>query len=275
MNLVRVVAIALVAVFVAACGGAAPDASGTPSAAGGELFAGSLRVLTPSNGDIVETASVTFAGTAPAGSTVIQDISLAGDREVVATDGTWTLDVDLDEGVNEVTLRLGDDRSTEQTIRLTYAPATAAATSIPTPEPTAAPTPKPTPAPTAKPTPKPTPVEYKKLSMRSWRKVVKAPDDYIGRTYQIWACIWQFDAATGPESFLGQAGPKRLEYWYSEGENASFTGDADRLSDFVEGDIVVMNVTVAGSYSYDTQAGGNTTVPSFLVNKITRKGDCS
>lgn len=104
---------------------------------------------------------------------------------------------------------------------------------------------------------------------------MKAPDDYTDRTYQIWGCIWQFDAATGPEAFLAQAAPKRVEYWYSDGENASFTGDADRLSDFVEGDIVVMNVTVLGSYSYDTQAGGNTTVPSFHVNKITRKGDCS
>lgn len=275
MNLVRVLAIALIAVLVAACGGAAPGDSATASAAASESVAASLRILTPSNGDIVETASVTFAGTAPAGSTVIQDISLAGDREVVAVDGTWTLDIELDEGVNEIKLRIGDDRDTEQTIRLTYAPATAAATDAPTPEPTAAPTPKPTPGPTAKPTPKPTPVEYKTLSLRSWRKVVKAPDDYIGRTYQVWGCIWQFDAATGPEAFLAQAAPKRVDYWYSDGENASFTGDADRLSDFVEGDIVVMNVTVLGSYSYDTQVGGNTTVPSFLVTKITRKGDCS
>lgn len=36
-----------------------------------------------------------------------------------------------------------------------------------------------------------------------------------------------------------------------------------------------MNVTVLGSYSYDTQVGGNTTVPSFIIAKVTRKGDCS
>ena len=145
--------------------------------------------------------------------------------------------------------------------------------------PTAAPTPDPTPTPkptaTPKPTPKPTPVEYKKLYDRSWRLVVKSPDDYIGRTYQVWACIWQFDAATGPDAFLGNAANKRLEYWFSDGENASFVGDESQLSDFVEGDIVVMNVLVMGSYSYDTQAGGNTTVPSFIIEKISRKGDCS
>jgi hypothetical protein len=33
-----------------------------------------------------------------------------------------------------------------------------------------------------------------------------------------------------------------------------------------------MNVAVVGSYSYDTQAGGNTTVPQFQIRKITRKG---
>ena len=67
---------------------------------------------------------------------------------------------------------------------------------------------------------------------------------------------------------------KKLEYWYTDGENASFLGDASRLGDFVEDDVVVMSVVGAGSYSYDTQAGGNTTAPQFEVVKITRKGSC-
>jgi hypothetical protein len=46
------------------------------------------------------------------------------------------------------------------------------------------------------------------------------------------------------------------------------------LEDFVEDDMVVMNVTSLGSFSYDTQIGGNTTVPLFTVDKITRKGSC-
>ncbi len=54
----------------------------------------------------------------------------------------------------------------------------------------------------------------------------------------------------------------------------TFAGDASRLANFVEGDVVVMNVISTGSYSYDTQSGGNTTVPSFEVKKITRKGSC-
>ncbi len=149
---------------------------------------------------------------------------------------------------------------------------TATATPAPTPEPTPEPTPKPTPKPTPAPTPKP--IVYATLSDRSWQKVVKAPDSYMGRTYQIWACISQFDAATGLDTFRGQGSNKKREYWYLDGENALFTGDEGRLSDFVEGDMVYLKVTVLGSYSYDTQIGGNTTAPWFEVDKIARKGSC-
>jgi hypothetical protein len=229
-----------------------------------------FRILTPADGETVTDPTVTFAGIAPAGSTVVRDIRLAPDDSVEATDGTWTLDVELDEGVNEITIRLGDDESTARTLFITYAPATAEATIEP--EPTAEPTPEP--EPTQAPTPKPTKVSYKKLSDRSWRKVVKSPDAYIGKTYQLWACISQFDAATGDDTFRGQASNKRREYWYSDGENALFTGDSGRLVDFVQDDVVVMNVMVLGSFSYDTQIGGNTTAPWFSIDKITRKGSC-
>lgn len=146
----------------------------------------------------------------------------------------------------------------------------------PTPKPTAKPTPKPTARPTPKPTPRPTPkpVSYNQLSDRTWKLLVKTPDKFIGRGYQLWACIWQFDAATGDDAFLGNASNRRQTYWNLYGENTSFTGDAGRLGDFVEGDVVLMNVISTGSYSYDTQAGGNTTVPSFEVKKITPKGSC-
>lgn len=277
MRFLRLVAILVTALLVGACAGSAPAGTdGNASAAGST---GVLRVLTPSSGAVVAAASVTFAGTAPSGAIVVQDISFGSDRQVVATDGTWTLDVELQEGANDIKLRLGDDDSTAQTIRLTYQPTTAVVSAVPTavatPDPTPDPTASPKPTATPKPTPKPTPVEYKKLSDRSWRLVVKSPDDYIGRAYQLWACIFQFDAATGSDSFLGQAANKRLEYWWSDGDNASFVGQTSKLADFVEDDIVVLNVIVVGSYTYDTQAGGSTTVPAFSIKKITRKGDCS
>jgi len=100
----------------------------------------------------------------------------------------------------------------------------------PTPKPTAKPTPKPTAKPTPKPTAKPTPkpVSYNQLSDRTWKLLVKTPDKFIGRGYQLWACIWQFDAATGDDAFLGNASNRRQTYWNLYGENASFTGNAGR-----------------------------------------------
>jgi hypothetical protein len=132
----------------------------------------------------------------------------------------------------------------------------------------------PTAAPTTAATPKPIAVSYKKLSSRSWAQVVKSPDNYIGRGYVLWACINQFDAATGPGAFLANASYKAQEYWWSDGENTWFEGSEAKLAPFVENDMVSMNVVSLGSYSYDTQAGGNTTVPKFQVNSIKRRGSC-
>jgi hypothetical protein len=74
---------------------------------------------------------------------------------------------------------------------------------------------------------------------------------------------------------VAQASYRKEPYWFVNGENAAFAGDAARLADFVEGDIVLINAVATGSYSYDTQAGGNTTVPAFYVAKIKRpKGSC-
>lgn len=103
---------------------------------------------------------------------------------------------------------------------------------------------------------------------------MKAPDDYIGRGYKLWACITQFDAATGPDMFRADASYQNEEYWALDGENTFFSGEQAQLSDFVTDDVVAMNVISLGSYSYDTQVGGNTTVPMFEVVKITRKGSC-
>ena len=118
------------------------------------------------------------------------------------------------------------------------------------------------------------PTSYKALGKRGWQKVVKAPDNYLGNGYKVWACITQFDAATGDDTFRGDASYHKLKYWFN-GDNSIFTGDASQLADYVQGDIVAMSVVSAGSFSYDTQVGGNTTVPAFLVVKIKRlKGSC-
>lgn len=153
----------------------------------------------------------------------------------------------------------------------------AAATQAPTRQPTAAPSitviiPD---VPAAKPATTPAAgTEYAKLSDRDWQLLVKSPDAKAGNAYFVWACITQFDAATGPEGFLAQASNAKREYWYTDGDNAVFTGTAAQLADFVEHDVVAARVISNGSYSYDTQAGGNTTVPAFEVQAISAEGSC-
>ena len=133
-------------------------------------------------------------------------------------------------------------------------------------------TPAPAPAALQRPT---LPSTYASISSRTWALITKDPDKYVGRGYKLYACISQFDAATGPDGFRAQASYRVESYWYSDGKNAIFTGDEDKLADFVEGDVVSMNAVDGGSYSYDTQAGGNTTAPAFWVASIKRvSGSC-
>jgi len=161
----------------------------------------------------------------------------------------------------------------------------AVVTSSPTPQATASPSvpseptlpasPTPTPTPTPVPTPTPTPRTYKTLTSREWALLVKSPDDHAGEGYKVFGCITQFDAATGNDSFRAQASYRIESYWYSDGENALFSGDADLLATFVEDDVVAMDVISLGSFTYGTQIGGETTAPLFLVSAIKLSGSCA
>jgi hypothetical protein len=108
--------------------GAVPGPGGTsaPSAsvaAPPPLIVG-LAILSPSDGQAVAAPEVTVIGTAPPGLTITQDISFGLDQHATA-DGTghWAIKVGLNEGDNKITFRIGDDRSTEKSIRVTYTPA--------------------------------------------------------------------------------------------------------------------------------------------------------
>ena len=145
--------------------------SGNPADGGA-----SLTIVSPEDGTTVATDSVQLKGTAPANAEVVQDISFAPDRRTSADlDGNWVLTVALEEGDNDIKIRIGSDDDTAKTIRITYDPELATAESStprptrtprPTPEPTPRPTPeltpepgtpRPTPEPTPDPTPRPTP----------------------------------------------------------------------------------------------------------------------
>jgi hypothetical protein len=118
------------------------------------------------------------------------------------------------------------------------------------------------------------PTSYAVLDDHEWALLVKTPADYAGQGFKIWACITQFDAATGSGGFRAQALNKPATSWYISGDNAIFTGDADMLGDFVKDDTVSMSVIGEGPYTYDTTLGGKSTVPWFEVAAITRDGSC-
>lgn len=103
--------------------------------------------------------------------------------------------------------------------------------------------------------------------------VFKNPAAHEGEVFKVWGSVFQFDAATGTDSFLAEvANRNTTSYGYFDGENAVFTGDPDDFEDLVEEDLFTATIEVAGAKSYDTQIGGNTTVPEFTVHHIERVG---
>jgi hypothetical protein len=82
-----------------------------------------LTIQSPQDGQVVATKDVTVIGLAPPGLTVTRDISFGLDQHATA-DGTghWAINVGLQEGQNDLVFRIGDDRSTEKRLRVTFTP---------------------------------------------------------------------------------------------------------------------------------------------------------
>lgn len=83
---------------------------------GGTASTGAFAIVSPPSGSTVTTQTVTVVGSAPDGAEVVWDVSLRPDVRTVAVSGQWSMAVELDEGPNELTFRLGSDRSTALTL---------------------------------------------------------------------------------------------------------------------------------------------------------------
>jgi len=94
------------------------DAAGQPSA----LIVG-LTIQSPLDGQTVATKDVTVIGLAPPGLKITRDVSFGLDQHATA-DGTghWAMSVGLNNGDNKLKFRIGDDRSTEKELHVTYTP---------------------------------------------------------------------------------------------------------------------------------------------------------
>jgi hypothetical protein len=91
----------------------------------------------------------------------------------------------------------------------------------------------------------------------------------------VYGIVTQFDAATGTMAFRANVSGVRQSAYYNYTDNCVFVaaaGEESKLADVVQGDLFVAEVTVSGSFSYDTQIGGNTTVPSFVIATIVVTG---
>ena len=77
----------------------------------------------PSDGARTGGTVILVRGHAPPRTTITRDVSLWFDQHTVAdADGHWSMEVPLSAGENRLTFRLGDDRSTEETITVTSDP---------------------------------------------------------------------------------------------------------------------------------------------------------
>jgi hypothetical protein len=106
--------------------GTSPPAAGQPATnPSGAITAPivGLAILSPTEGQAVATNEVVVIGTAPPGLSITQDISFGLDAHTnVDGTGHWALKVGLKEGDNVLKFRIGDDHSTEKTVRVIYTP---------------------------------------------------------------------------------------------------------------------------------------------------------
>jgi hypothetical protein len=98
----------------------APAAPGQASAAPSAPIVG-ITIQSPQDGQSVATGEVTVIGIAPPGLTITRDISFGLDQHTTV-DGTghWAMGVRLEQGENVLVFRIGDDRSTERKLTVTF-----------------------------------------------------------------------------------------------------------------------------------------------------------
>ena len=105
---------------------------------------------------------------------------------------------------------------------------------------------------------------------RNWALIAKDPDSHAGTNLILYGTITQFDSATGRCAMLISTAATQKEMSYDYEQNVmAYSGDGTTtcptFDPLVEGDHIKVWATVIESFSYDTQIGGNTTVPLIEV----------
>lgn len=105
---------------------------------------------------------------------------------------------------------------------------------------------------------------------RTWALIAKDPDAHAGTNLILYGTITQFDSATGRCAMLISTAATQQEMSFDYEQSVmAVSGDWDAVcptfDPLVEDDHVQIWATVKQSFSYDTQIGGNTTVPMVEV----------
>jgi hypothetical protein len=119
---------------------------------------------------------------------------------------------------------------------------------------------------------------YQPIDNQTWLEIVKDPDSYKDQCYTIYGEVTQFDSDTGNNAFRADVGGTEQTPSYGFVDyptNTFLTGEASTLSSVVEKDLFTANVMVLGPETYQTQIGGQTTVPELQVDTITVTGSLS
>ncbi|MFD9886753.1 hypothetical protein ACFWZT_35430 [Streptomyces alboflavus] len=85
----------------------------------------------------------------------------------------------------------------------------------------------------------------------------------------MYGVVTQADTATGTETIRADVDGIRHTYAYEYPTNTILTGDAKAFAPVVADDVFVAKVEVSGTITYETQIGGETTVPELQVDTIT------
>lgn len=113
------------------------------------------------------------------------------------------------------------------------------------------------------------PSTYSDLDSRELSLIVKDPDAHKGEKVTVYGYVMQADAATGADAMLVNLGASSGSEWYEYTDTAFVeAGEPGLLAEVVEDDLVTIHAVVDGSLSYDTQIGGNTTVPQLTANIV-------
>lgn len=117
------------------------------------------------------------------------------------------------------------------------------------------------------------PENYESITDREWAQIERNPDAHVGERYVIYGHVFQFDANTGPTSFMAlTSGQPKSNWWEYDIDTLVDGRSAETVEDVVEGDLVTLYVEVLGSTSYTTLIGGYNTTPHVQVNALSVDG---